>query len=337
MMEDCGGKKSMLLAGDIGATKTILALFEPETGPREPFLEREVITASYPDLETLILRFLDETGRTVSGAVFGIAAPVKKGRAVMINLPWVIEEEKLMRALGIEPVCFLNDLEAIANAVPILKAEDLHPLNEGTPDPDGNIAVIAPGTGLGEAFLVSDGKGHRSMASEGGHADFAPSSPVEMDLLKHLRGKYEHVSYERVCSGPGIFNIFEFLKAAGVEESPSWLSEEIAGADDPTPVIVKAATQKRNCGICERTLEIFTSILGAEAGNLALKVLATSGVYVAGGIPPRILGFLEKGNFMQAFRSKGREEFLLENIPVRVVLNKKSGLIGAAAYGLNHF
>ena len=137
--------------------------------------------------------------------------------------------------------------------------------------------------------------------------------------------------------GPGIFNIFEFLKAAGVEESPSWLSEEIAGADDPTPVIVKAATAEEKVRDLREALEIFTSILGAEAGNLALKVLATSGVYVAGGIPPRILGFLEKGNFMQAFRSKGREEFLLENIPVRVVLNKKSGLIGAAAYGLSHF
>ena len=327
----------MLLAADIGATKTILAFFSSEQESYSPLYEREVTTAGYPDLDALVLSFLNETGLSIDRAVFGIAAPVKCGRAVMINMPWTVDEEHLKKTLCIERVHLLNDLEAIANSIPILRGNDLYTLNKGIPQPGAPMAVIAPGTGLGEAFLIADGKDamYRGLPSEGGHVDFAPTDVLEMDLLNHLRKKYDHVSYERLCSGPGIHNIYEFLKKSLFIEEPGWLAEELARVDDPTPVIVHAAMdKKKRCRICEMALDIFTSILGSEAGNLALKVLAVNGVYIAGGISPRILDVLRTGNFMERFKQKGRESFIVEDIPVHVILNNRAGLLGAAAYGL---
>lgn len=325
----------MLLAADIGATKTVLALYSPEGGPHAGLNEREVLTSDYPDLETLVSEFIQETGAAVESASLGIAAPIKDGRAVMINLPWVIEEGRLKEVLKLRVVRFLNDLEALANAVPLLHSRDLLTLNEGIPHPGSPVAVIAPGTGLGEAFLIWDGTGYRSYPSEGGHADFAPSNDLEIDLLRYLLTKFDHVSYERVCSGPGLYNIYSFLKASGRYEEPAWLAEELAAVEDPTPVIV-AAGKGKPCPICETTLDIFASVLGAEAGNLALKLLAANGVYVAGGIPPRIPDILKDGNFMRQFTNKGRESFIVKDIPVHIVLNNRAGLIGAAAYGLDH-
>jgi glucokinase len=231
----------------------------------------------------------------------------------------------------------MNDLEAKAQAIPLLKKRDLHTLNQGRPVKGGTIALIAPGTGLGEAFLTWDGSRYRTHPSEGGHVGFAPANRLEAELLQYIRDRYQfgHVSYERVCSGLGLPTIYAFLKDRGNVEELDWLAEQLAAAEDRTPVIVNAALGKgKTCELCVTTLNIFVSILGAEAGNLALKVLATGGVYVGGGIPPRILQALDNGRFMEAFVQKGRMPGLLARIPVQVILNPRAALLGAAHRGL---
>jgi len=325
----------MLLAGDIGGTKTHLAIFSPEAGPRAPLAEATFPSAHYSRLEALVREFLAQVDLKVERASFGVAGPVVAGWATITNLPWVMEETQLQKALNLSSVRLLNDLVAIAHAVPLLELADLHTLNVGQPAPGGAMAVIAPGTGLGEAFLTWDGSRYRAHASEGGHADFAPTTPFEVKLLRYLQDRFEHVSYERVCSGRGLPNIYAYLKDSGYADEPAWLAEQLAAADDPTPVIVNTALDgERPCELCVATLNAFVSILGAEAGNLALKVLASGGVYLGGGIPPRILPALEQERFMAAFRRKGRMSDLLARMPVHVILNPKVALLGAACHGL---
>ena len=325
----------MLLAGDIGGTKTNLGIYSIEKGAREPLVESTFPSPQYTSLETLAREFLDKVDVTVHSASFGVAGPVVKGQVKTTNLPWVIDEIQLGKMLNLDSVRLLNDLEAIAYGVPLLGAEDLHTLNEGVAIPGGAMAVIAPGTGLGEAFLTWNGARYQAHASEGGHSDFGPTNPVEIELLQYLHDKFEHVSYERICSGHGLPNIYAFLKDRGYVIEQAWLSEELGAADDPTPVIVNAALDKeRSCDLCSSTLRIFVSVLGAEAGNLALKVLATGGVYLGGGIPPRIIPVLEDKGFMESFTGKGRFSELVSRIPVHVILNPKVALIGAAYYGL---
>jgi glucokinase len=325
----------ILLAGDIGGTKTNLAVFSTEAGPRAPLVEATFPSTNYPSLEALAREFLSQIDLKVERASFGVAGPVVGGQATITNLPWVMEERRLQERLNLSPIRLLNDLQAIANGVPFLEPDDLHTLNEGQPAAGGAIAIFAPGTGLGEAFLTWNGSRYRPHPSEGGHSDFAPTTPPEVDLLRYLLRRFEHVSYERVCSGMGLPNIYAFLRDSDYAEEPAWLAEELAGADDPTPVIVNAALDdERPCELCVATLDAFVSIMGAEAGNLALKVLATGGVYLGGGIPPRILPTLEQGRFMEAFRRKGRMSDLLARVPVYVILNPKVALLGAACHGL---
>ena len=325
----------MLLAGDIGGTKTNLAVFSPEDGPRAPLAEATFPSARYPSLEMLVREFLSQVNLKANRASFGVAGPVAAGRATITNLPWVMDERQLQEALNLLSVRLLNDLAAIAHAVPFLEPADLHPLNVGQPALGGAIAVIAPGTGLGEAFLTWDGSRYRAHPSEGGHTDFAPTNLLELELLRYLLGRFEHVSYERVCSGRGLPNIYAYLRDSGYAEEPAWLAEQLAAADDPTPVIANAALDgERPCELCVATLNAFVSILGTEAGNLALKVLATGGVYLGGGIPPRILPALQDERFMEAFRDKGRMRGLMHRIPVHVILNPKVALIGAACHCL---
>lgn len=325
----------MLLAGDIGGTKTTLAVFSRDAGPRKPLVEATFPSDQYPSLEALVQEFLRQAKVRVERASFGVAGPVVLGRAKITNLPWVTEEKQLASALNLKSVQLLNDLAAIAHAVPILEPSDLHTLNVGKPEPQGTLAVMAPGTGLGEAFLSWDGTRYRAYASEGGHADFAPTNEFELELLRYLLRRYEHVSYERVCSGMGIPNIYAFLKESGYAEEPAWLREQLPVAKDPTPIIVSAALDdKRPCELCISTLNTFVSILGAAAGNLALQVLATGGVYLGGGIPPRVLPVLKTERFMQTCKSKGRMTDLMSQIPVHVILNPKSALLGAAVHGL---
>ena len=328
----------MLLAGDIGGTKTNLGLYSDEKGPRKPLLEKTFHSGQYSSLEMLAGEFLAQAKQDVEHAVFGVAGPVVRGQAAITNLPWIVDRAQLKEKLNVQSVILLNDLEAIAQGVPLLEPEDLYTLNMREPTPGGTKAVIAPGTGLGEAFLIWDGSRYRAYTSEGGHADFAPTNPLESDLLRSLQAKWGHVSYERICSGIGLPNIFAYLKDSGHAEEPAWLAEQLATADDPTPVIVNAALdEKTSCELCKATLTLFISVLGAEAGNMALKVLATGGVYLGGGIPPRILPALKQDVFMQAFLNKGRFSDLLNNIPVYIILNPKIALIGAAFYGLDSY
>jgi glucokinase len=327
----------MLLAGDIGGTKTVLAVFSPAAGPREPQAQATFPSAQYESLEAIVQIFLEQVNLPVERAAFGVAGPVRRGRSTITNLPWVIDEAQLQQALNLRSVRLLNDLESVAYAVPALEGADLHTLNLGEPDPSGAIAVIAPGTGLGEAFLTRDEASHRAHASEGGHADFAPTNLFEIELLHYLRSGrgFEHVSYERVCSGIGIPNIYAYLKDSGYADEPEWLAERLATAPDPTPVIVNAALHETPPpALCAATLNAFVAILGSEAGNLALKVLATGGVYLGGGIPPRILAALTSGRFMEAFRRKGRFAELMERMPIHVILNPKVALLGVARFGL---
>ncbi len=324
----------MLLAGDIGGTKTILAIYSAESGPHAPLAEATYPSAEYPSLETLASEFLAQVNLKVERASFGVAGPVVGGRATVTNLPWVLDEAQLRRALDLSAAHLLNDVLAVAHAVPGLGPADVRTLNQGTPVDGGAIAVIAPGTGLGEAYLTWDGARYRAFASEGGHTDFGPNTPLEMEMLRFLQQRFDHVSYERICSGIGLPNIYRFLKESGYASEPAWLAEQLA-ADDPTPIIVAAALDtNRLCELCAATLDLFVSALGAEAGNMALKVLATGGVYLGGGIPPRILPLLAGGKFMQAFLRKGRFSELLSRMPVRVILNSKAALLGAALYGL---
>ena len=325
---------SLLLAGDIGGTKTNLAIFSPEKGWHAPLVEQTFPSAQYPSLEAIAREFLAQQHFPIERASFGVAGPVVGGRATITNLPWVMDEEQLSVALHIPSVRLLNDLDAIAHAVPFLEPDDLHTLNVGQAVPGGAIAVIAPGTGLGEAFLTWDGLHYQAHTSEGGHADFAPTNPLELELLRYLQQRFPHVSFERVCSGKGIPNIYTYLKASGYAEEPPWLTERLAEADDPVPIIMNAALDKEaSCDLCAATLNSFVSILGAEAGNLALKVLATGGVYLGGGIPPRILSYLDGERFLQAFRNKGRFTALLSRVPMHVILNPKIALLGAASHG----
>ncbi len=330
----------MLLAGDIGGTKTNIALYIPEEGPRRPIVEKRYPSAAYPSLAAIVQDFLGQTSVTVKTACFGVAGPVVAGKANVTNLPWVIEKSPLQAQFDFQAVYLLNDLEAIAHAIPFLEEKDLHKLSAGKAMPGGSIAIIAPGTGLGEAYLTWDGARYRAHGSEGGHVDFAPANQIQQDLLHYLRNEagFEHVSYENVCSGKGIRNIYNFLKHAGIADEPPWFAAEVDNLTDPVPLIANTALDPNtDCEICERTLEIFVSILGAETGNMGLNLLTTGGIYLGGGIPPRILPALEDSGFMHAFFNKGRLSELLAKIPVNVILNPKSALIGAACFCLNPY
>jgi len=329
---------TLLLAGDIGGTKTHLGIFSREKGLRLPLAEADFVSTQFPDLTTIVREFLDGVNVPIDAACFGIAGPVVEGAARVTNLPWLLDEKQLCQELKLSSVRLLNDLEAIACAVPMLESADLCTLNEGRPVSGGNMAIIAPGTGLGEAFITWDGVRYRGHASEGGHADFAPNDALQRELMSYLQERLGHVSYESVCSGLGILNIYYFLRERCYSEEPSWLSEKLAEeGKDPVPVIIGAALDHENtCDLCVITLNLFASILGAEAGNMALKVLATNGVYIGGGIPRRILPFLENGQFMRSFRNKGRMTDLVSRMPVFVILNLKVALIGAAWYGFQY-
>jgi len=324
----------MLLAGDIGGTKTTLAVFASEIGWRKPYAEATYASINYPDLESLVHEFLAQHDFPIDRASFGVAGPVVAGHASITNLSWMMDEHQLQEALHIPSVLLLNDLDAIAHSVPHLEAQDLHALNEGQRVSGGAIAVIAPGTGLGEAFLTWDGSHYQAHTSEGGHADFAPVDTFQVDLLRYLMARFPHVSFERVCSGKGLPSIYDYLKDSGHAEEPQWLAEQLATTLDRSPIIVNNALDKENaCELCVATLNAFVSILAAEAGNLALKVLSTGGVYIGGGIPPRILSYLRARQFMQAFTHKGRLTPVLTQMPVYVILNPKVALHGAAIHG----
>jgi glucokinase len=329
----------MLLAGDIGGTKTVLAVYSVQQGPNTPITLKTYPSAAYDSLETMVKEFLADVNLTVDSACFGVAGPVLGGRAQITNLPWVIDVECLRSTFGWTSVHLINDLEAVAYAIPVLQAEDIHTLSAGKPVPGGSLAVLAPGTGLGEAYVTIEDGRFVAHACEGSHASFAPINELQLELLRFLWGKgYEHVSHERVCSGAlGIPNLYAYLKETGYAEEPAWLAEALANSSDPTPVIMTCALdEERPSELCRATLDLFAAILGQEAGNQALKVMATGGIYLGGGIPPRILAKLQEPAFLDAIRRKGRFQGMLADIPVKVILNAQTGLLGAAAFGLDH-
>jgi len=324
-----------ILAGDIGGTKTNLAVYRRDWGPGEPVAEATFPSGKYSGLEVMVREFLLQVEEKVDRASFAVAGPVVNGEAKVTNLPWVMDERSLAQSLNLSSVNLLNDALAFAYAVPFLGKDDLYTLERGRPDPGGALAVVAPGTGLGEAYLTWDGPKYLAFPSEGGHADFAPANALEVGLLNYLLDRFDHVSCERVCSGRGLANIYAYLKEAGYAEEPGWLAGELGSAIDPVPLIVKAALDEtRPCSLCRATLDIFVSVLGAEAGNMCLKVMATGGVYLAGGIPARILPALDQKEFMNSFRNKGRMSKLMERTPVHVVMNPKAALLGAACHGI---
>ena len=326
-------RTGLLLAGDIGGTKTALAVYSAEQGPRAPLAQCQFPSGKYASLGVMVREFLTGTGLTVERASFAVAGPVIAGSSKVTNLAWALDETELEAELDLESVHLLNDLEAIGDAVPTLESSDLSILNRGEAVAGGARAVIAPGTGLGEAFLVWDGARYRAFPSEGGHADFAPTSELETGLLVYLLRRFGHASVERVCSGPGLVNIYQYLRDSGhAPESPE-LARGLA-ADEYGPALIGGAAQRPDPDPLSRAaLELMVSILGAEAGNLALKVLSLGGVYLAGGVPPRILSVLKDGRFMRAFTAKGRMGELLARVPVSVVA-LEAALLGAALRGL---
>jgi glucokinase len=319
----------MILAGDIGATKTNLALFEEEAGGTLSNLEgRTFHSNDYTGLEAVIVEFIGGRDLPLEAAAFGVAGPVIDGVCRTTQLPWVVSRTSLQDALRIDDVWVINDLEATAYGVPALKEEQLVTLNTGHREHGGNIAIIAAGTGLGEAALIWDGAHYHAMASEGGHADFAPRNELEIELLRYLLTKKHRISYERILSGPGLVNVYGFLKETGRAEEPDWLRLEIESGGDAARTISQAALSGR-AEICVVALNIFVSLYGAQAGNLALTVKATGGVFVGGGIAPKIIEKLKDGTFIAAYKDKGRLSPLVEGAPVFVIMEPLTALIGA--------
>jgi len=319
--------RTTVLAADVGGTKVNLALFAWENGRLESLRMQSYPSHELDDLLTGIRRFLGQERPGIEAAVFGLAGPVRQGRAQITNLPWLVDAEHLRAALGIPRVRLINDLEATAYGVLTLAPADVLELNAGE-NVRGNVAVIAAGTGVGEGGLFWDGVQHQASPSEGGHADFAPRNELEWELLAFLWKRYGHASYERLLSGPGVVTIYEFLRESGRADEPPWLTARLR-QHDPAAVISQAALQGAP-PLCVQALAMFTAIYGAEAGNLGLKFMATGGVYVAGGIAPKIRAKLTDGTFMAAFRDKGRMTALMDAMPVRVVLRETTALQGAA-------
>lgn len=318
----------MILAGDIGGTNARLAFFDAKNGRLKLISEAAFPSREYPGLEEIVTTFVHGGGTEVDAACFGIAGPVRNGRAQVSNLPWIVESSRLARELQLESTFLINDLEASAWGIGELDKTDLLTINPGAGDASGNQAVIAAGTGLGEAGLFWDGRKHHVFACEGGHADFGPRSELEVELLQFLMKSFGRVSYERVLSGPGLVNIYHFLRETKRGQEPKWLAEKMA-LSDPAAVISQAAMEG-SCPLCEQAMDIFVSIYGAEAGNLALKLFATGGVFISGGIAPKIFPKLNSKIFLQAFVDKGRMLPLLQSMPVHVVANPNAGLLGAA-------
>jgi len=321
----------MILAGDIGGTNARLAYFQLQNGSLRLISERIFPSREYGEFGEIVSKFLCESGDRPEVACFGIAGPVRNGRVETSNLPWIIEQSRLAKEMQLPATLLINDLEANAWGISALSRQDLVALNQAPPS-TGNQAVIAPGTGLGEAGLYWDGSHHRVFACEGGHTDFAPQGELQIELLQTLTSRYGHVSYERILSGPGLVNVYEFLRAKKCGDEPAGFAQELTQGD-AAAAISRAALSGSN-KLAEQAMNLWISVYGAEAGNLALKTMATGGIFLGGGISPKILSKLTGPIFMSAFLDKGRLRPLLEAIPVHVITNDKAGLLGAARCAL---
>lgn len=319
----------MILAGDVGGTKVHLALYDFAGGSLTHKRDQKYPAKEYAGLEEIVREFLAD--ERPSSACFGVPGPVRDGRLRLTNLPWTLDSRVLARDLGIDHVFLINDLEANGYGIAELKADQIFTLSEGDPSQAGNRALVSAGTGLGEGLLIWNGKQHIPYPSEGGHTDYAPRNEDEIDLLRFLKQKYNgRISFERVVAGMGLTSIYEFLRDVRGMDEPDWLADRIT-SEDPNAVITELALNAKS-ELCEKALDMFVSAYGAEAGNVALKILAVGGVYLGGGIAPRILEKLKDGTFMRSFTDKGRLSQLLINTPVRVILESRAALMGAAAY-----
>ncbi len=319
---------NFVLAGDVGGTKTNLGLFQMEKTRPSPKEMESYSSREAPNLERIIGRFLDKHKVTIASACFGVAGPVQGGRSKTTNLPWTISESSIKKRFKWNRVILINDLTATAYAIPLLSNKELHALNKAKARKGENLGLIAPGTGLGMALLIWFGDKYVPVPSEGGHADFGPNDLMEAELWEYLYKRWGHVSVERVLSGAGLFNIYSWLRDSGRHHEAEWLAKKMK-AIDPARAISEAAMDRKD-PLSEQALDIFVSIFGSVAGNLALTGMTTGGVYLGGGIPPKILPKLDEDTFMQAFTNKGRFKDLLERIPVRVILNDRAALLGAA-------
>ncbi len=320
----------MILSGDIGGTKTNLAYFETEGNDLVPILVKSYPSQEFSSLPEVIERMQRDHPATIRAAAFGIAGPIVEGRSKLTNLGWEVDAREVAACLHLDGVGLLNDLEATAYGILRLPASENVFLQHGKAQPHRAIAVIAAGTGLGEGGLFWDGEGYRAIPSEGGHTDFGPRNDLEVDLLRYLLTRYGRASYERIVSGPGLQNLYEFFRLRAGYPEPSWLTEQFVSGD-PSAAISRAAMEEKD-PVCVQSLDLFVSLYGAETGNLALKLVATGGVFIGGGIAPKIVQKLLQRSFLESFFKKGRYETLLRQIPVQVVLNDKTALIGAAHY-----
>jgi glucokinase len=324
----------MILAGEIGATRSRLAAFQAEKNKLELVVEKTFPSQEHGGLQEIITTFVKSEGIPVHSACFGVAGPVRAGKSKISNLPWMIDSRELATQLKLGSVGLINDLEAYAYGIDALESKDFVTLSEGVgDDAEGNRVVISARTGLGVAGLYWDGFRHHPFPCEGGHADFAPKNDLEAELAQYLRKKYDHVSCERILSGPGIRNIYDFLRDTGKAEEPEWLRKQIGEAPDAPAFISKLALENK-AAICDQTLKIFVGVYGSETGNCALTFLATGGVFVGGSIAAKIVPRMQDPIFMESFLNKGRMRSLLADIPVKIILNDDCGISGAARYTL---
>ncbi|MGC2299310.1 MAG: glucokinase [Acidobacteriaceae bacterium] len=322
----------MILAGDVGGTKVHLALYSFEHGQLVHVRDERFPAHEFNGLQEIVQRFLTESGNPeITAACFGVPGPVRGGRLRLTNLPWVLDSRELSAGLNITHLFLINDLEANGYGIPELTPDQILTLNQGDPSAVGNRALVSAGTGLGEGVLVWNGKTHVPMASEGGHCDYAARNPLEIELLTWLMQKFNgRVSFERVVSGPGLTNVYTFLRDQRHMEEPDWLRQRMQ-SEDPNAVIGEVGEEGKS-ELCAKALEVFAAAYGAEAGNMVLKALATGGMYIGGGIAPKMLKTMRSGTFMQAFTDKGRLSDLLIHTPVHIILESRAALMGAAAY-----
>jgi glucokinase len=319
---------TLVLAGDIGGTKTHLGLFSVGKRRPVPKVMETYSSREAPDLKAIIEDFLRDHPVSITSACFGIAGPVVNGRCKTTNLPWDVSEKVVKNRFKWSNVCLINDLTATAQAIPLLTSREIFSLNKVRARKGQNLALAAPGTGLGEALLIFRNGRYISVPSEGGHTDFSPNNEAEVKLWRYLHKRFGHVSMERVVSGPGLLNIYSWLKESGRYLEPAWLAKEMKEMD-PAKAISQAAMADKH-PLCVESLNLFVGTLGAASGNLALTGMATGGVYLGGGIPPKILPKLKEEIFMRAFENKGRFKDFMAKIPVRVILNDRAALLGAA-------
>lgn len=322
----------MYLVGDIGGTKTNIVSLEDDNDRYKVIFEKSFPSKNYESLRSIVKEVIEQNKFKIFGACFGVAGPVRNKRCEATNIPWIIDGRKIAEVLNIDlnNIHLLNDLEAAAYGIEALEEKDFFILNKGTVQRNGTRCLISPGTGLGESIIVWDGEKYKPIPTEGGHTDFAPRNKIEIDLLVYLINKYGRVSYERILCGPGLVNLYEFFKEQSKQDIPMWLLQRMKN-EDPSAVISELGmTKKDEC--CEKALDLFISIFGAEAGNLALKSLSVGGVYLGGGIAPKVLNKIKEEAFMQSFTNKGRLSVMIAQMPVKIILNDRHPILGCANY-----